>query len=125
MTFDIEKFRTIYPQFAEIPDATLEFMWNNALMISGLEHDTRVPDEEKENLLFMLVCHLATLATRGTAGAMTSAKQGEVQVTYSAPTSNPGTDEGWYMLTSCGSAYWQIIKKYRLGGLWFKGRKTL
>jgi hypothetical protein len=125
MTFDIEKFRTIYPQFAEIPDTTLEFMWNNALMISGLEHDTRVPDEEKENLLFMLVCHLATLATRGTAGAMTSAKQGEVQVTYSAPTSNPGTDEGWYMLTPCGSAYWQIIKKYRLGGLWFKGRKTL
>jgi hypothetical protein len=125
MTFDIEKFRTIYSQFAEIPDATLEFMWNNALMISGLEHDTRVPDEEKENLLFMLVCHLATLATRGTAGAMTSAKQGEVQVTYSDPTSNPGTDGGWYMLTPCGSAYWQIIKKYRMGGLWFKGRKTL
>lgn len=125
MTFDIEKFRTIYPQFAEIPDATLEFMWNNALMISGIENDTRIPEALKENLLFMLACHLATLATRGTAGAMTSAKQGEVQVTYSAPISNPGTDEGWYMLTPCGSAYWQIIKKYRLGGLWFKGRKTL
>ena len=39
MTFDIEKFRTIYPQFAEIPDATLEFMWTNALMISGIEDD--------------------------------------------------------------------------------------
>ena len=74
MTFDIEKFRTIYPQFAEIPDATLEFMWNNALMISGIEDDTRIPEAQKENLLFMLVCHLATLAIRGTAGAMTSAK---------------------------------------------------
>lgn len=125
MTFDIEKFRTIYPQFAEVPDATLEFMWQNALIISGIEGDTRIPDDQKENLLFMLLCHLATLGTRGSTGVMTSAKQGEVQVTYSAPISNPGTDEGWYMLTPCGSAYWQIIKKYRLGGLWFKGRKTL
>ena len=123
MTFDIDKFRTIYPQFAEIPDATLEFMWNNALIISGIEGDTRIPDDQKENLLFMLLCHLATLASRGSAGAMTSAKQGEVQVTYSAPTYTG--DAAWYNLTPCGSAYWQIIKKYRLGGLWFKGRKTL
>jgi hypothetical protein len=124
MTFDIEKFRTIYPQFAEIPDATLEFMWNNALMISGIENDTRIPEALKENLLFMLVCHLATLATRGTAGAMTSAKQGEVQVTYASMPSS-GDDADWFNLTPCGSAYWQAIKRYRLGGLWFKGRKTL
>jgi hypothetical protein len=124
MTFDIEKFRTIYPQFAEITDATLEFMWNNALMISGIENDTRIPEALKENLLFMLVCHLATLATRGTAGAMTSAKQGEVQVTYASMPSS-GDDADWFNLTPCGSAYWQAIKRYRLGGLWFKGRKTL
>lgn len=123
MTFDITKFRTIYPQFAEIPDVSLVFMWQNALMISGLEHDSRVPEEEKENLLFMLLCHLATLATRGTAGAMTSAKQGEVQVSYAAP--NATGDAAWYNTTPCGAAYWQIIKKYRLGGLWFPGRKTL
>lgn len=124
MTFDITKFRTVYPQFAEIPDATLEFMWNNARIISGLENDTRIPADQKENLLFMLLCHLATLATRGTAGAMTSAKQGEVQVTYASvpPRSD---DADWFNLTPCGSAYWQAIKRYRLGGLWFKGRKTL
>lgn len=124
MTFNVEKFRTIYPQFAEVPDAQLEFMWQNALIISGVEGDTRVPEGQKENLLFMLVCHLATLATRGTAGAMTSAKQGEVQVTYASvpPRSD---DADWFNLTPCGSAYWQAIKRYRLGGLWFKGRKTL
>ena len=124
MTFDVEKFRAVYPQFAEVPDAQLEFMWENALIISGIEGDTRVPEGQKENLLFMLVCHLATLATRGTAGAMTSAKQGEVQVTYASVTYNGG-DADWFNLTPCGSAYWQILKKYRLGGLWFKGRKTL
>ncbi len=123
MTFDITKFRTIYPQFAEIPDASLEFMWQNALIISGLENDTRVPEAEKENLLFMLLCHLATLAKQGAAGAMTSAKQGEVQVNYSAPTYTG--DAAWYNLTPCGAAYWQAIKGYRLGGLYFPGSKRL
>ena len=124
MTFDVEKFRAVYPQFASLSDAQLEFMWQNALIISGVEGDTRVPEGQKENLLFMLVCHLATLATRGTAGAMTSAKQGEVQVTYASVPSR-SDDADWFNLTPCGSAYWQAIKRYRLGGLWFPGRKRL
>ena len=124
MTFDVEKFRAVYPQFASLSDAQLEFMWENALIISGVEGDTRVPEGQKENLLFMLVCHLATLATRGTAGAMTSAKQGEVQVTYASVPSR-SDDADWFNLTPCGSAYWQAIKRYRLGGLWFPGRKRL
>lgn len=124
MTFDVEKFRAVYPQFAILSDAQLEFMWQNALIISGIEEDARVPEDQKENLLFMLVCHLATIATRGTAGAMTSAKQGEVQVTYASVPSR-SDDADWFNLTPCGSAYWQAIKRYRLGGLWFPGRKRL
>ena len=108
MTFDVEKFRAVYPQFASLSDAQLEFMWQNALIISGIEGDTRIPEDQKENLLFMLVCHLATLATRGTAGAMTSAKQGEVQVAYASMPSR-GDDADWFNLTPCGSAYWQAI----------------
>ncbi len=124
MTFDITKFRTIYPQFADKPpDASLEFMWQNALIISGIEQDSRIPEADKENLLFMLVCHLATLASRGSAGPMTSAKEGEVQVSFAAPTATG--DAAWYNTTPCGAAYWQIIKKYRLGGQWFPGRKWL
>ena len=123
MTFDIDKFRAIYPQFAEVPDVSLEFMWENALMISGIEDDSRIPDGQKENLLFMLLCHLATLAGRGSVGAMTSAKQGEVQVSYASPTATG--DAAWYNTTPCGAAYWQLIKKYRLGGQWIPGRKWL
>lgn len=123
MTFDVEKFRAVYPQFASLSDAQLEFMWQNALIISGIEGDTRVPEGQKENLLFMLVCHLATLAVRGTTGAMTGATQGSVSVTYATPTYTG--DAAWYNLTPCGAAYWQIIKKCRLGGLWFPGRKRL
>lgn len=123
MTFDVEKFRAVYPQFASLSDAQLKFMWGNALVISGIEEDTRIPESRKENLLFMLVCHLATLAARGTTGAMAGATQGSVSVTYTTPTYTG--DAAWYNLTPCGAAYWQTVKKHRLGGLWFPGRKRL
>ena len=121
MEFDIDAFRAIYPQFADIPDATLEFMWENALMISGLANDTSMTDAQKRNLLFMLICHLATLAQRGTAGAMVSATEGSVSVGFSAPVQ--GKENDWYMLTPCGAAYWQIMKGHRYGGVWFGGSK--
>lgn len=123
MTFDVEKFRAVYPQFANLSDTQLEFMWENALIISGIEEDTRIPEGQKENLLFMLVCHLATLATRGTTGTIAGATQGSVSVSYTAPMYTG--DAAWYNSTPCGAAYWQIIKKHRLGGLWFPGRKRL
>ena len=40
MTFDVDDFRAVYPQFAELSDDQLEFIANNALLISGLENDT-------------------------------------------------------------------------------------
>lgn len=120
MEFDITKFREVYPQFADIPDASLSFMWTNALMISGLENDTSYKPAEKQNLLFMLLCHLATLAQRGTAGAMTSATEGSVSVSFQTPAM--GKEADWYMLTPCGAAYWQIVKGHRYGGMWFDGR---
>ena len=119
MTFDVEAFRAVYPQFAELPDAQLEFMAQNALIISGLETIDGFTDAEKQNLWYMLVCHLATLAQRGTAGAMSSATEGSVSVSYSTP--QYGKESDWYMTTPCGAAYWQIIKGHRYGGLWFDG----
>ena len=119
MTFDVTAFRAVYPQFAELTDDQLDFMAQNALLISGLENDTTFTDADKQNLWYMLVCHLATLAQRGTAGAMTGATEGSVSVSYSSP--QYGKESDWYMLTPCGSAYWQIMKGNRYGGMWFVG----
>ena len=121
MEFDKEAFIAIYPQFAEVSDASLQFAWQNALMISGLETNTDYTDAQKQNLLFMLMCHMLTLNQRGTAGAMTSATEGSVSVSFSAP--QTGTEAEWYQLTPCGAAYWQIMKGHRYGGLWFGGCK--
>ena len=121
MTFDVTAFRAVYPQFTELTDDQINFMAQNALLISGLETDTTFTDADKQNLWYMLVCHLATLAQRGTAGAMTGATEGSVSVSYSSP--QYGKESDWYMLTPCGSAYWQIMKGHRYGGMWFVGCK--
>lgn len=119
MEFDKQAFLEIYPQFSSVSDAAFSFMWANALMISGLADNDNYSDAEKQNLLFMLVCHLATLADRGTAGAMSSATEGSVSVSYSVPTY--GQEADWYMSTPCGAAYWQIVKGGKYGGAWFDG----
>ena len=124
MEFDVSDFREVYPQFANFTNRQLEYMAQNALIISGLDKDDRIPVRQKYNLWYMLVCHLATLAQRGTAGALTSATEGSVSASFGQMVQTGG-DADWYNLTPCGSAYWQIIKKYRLGGLWFKGRRSL
>jgi hypothetical protein len=123
MEFDVDEFRAIYPQFAETSETALDFYWQNALLISGLADDTRYTEQERKNLLYMLVCHLATLAARGTAGSMTSAKQGEVQANYST-LATIGSDD-WYNLTPCGAAYYQAVKRGRYGGIWFAGSDTM
>ena len=123
MTFNVNDFRAVYPQFAELSDDQLNFMAQNALIISGLETIDGFTDAEKQNLLYMLVCHLATLAQRGTAGPLTSATEGSVSVGFGSLAG--GNEAEWYNTTPCGAAYWQAIKRYRLGGMWFKGKKCI
>ena len=124
MEFNIDNFRAVYPQFSNLSDEQLTFMAQNALIISGLDTDTRIPTSQKYNLWYMLICHLATLAVRGSAGAVASATEGSVSVSFSVM-SQHGGDAVWYNLTPCGSAYWQAIKRYRIGGMWFRGSKAL
>ena len=124
MEFDVGDFRTIYPQFTMFTDAQLAFMAENALIISELDQNSCIPAAQKRNLWYMLTCHLATLADRGTAGALVSAAEGTVSASFGQMLQKGG-DADWYNTTPCGATYWQIIKRLRVGGLWFKGRRSL
>ena len=68
---------------------------------------------ERKTLLYMLVCHIATLQQRGTGmvGLLTSATEGKVSVGLQAYTNNPN----WYSQTQCGSMFWLATAKYRVG----------
>ena len=80
LTFDIAAFRAAFPQFADVTDAQLEYYWDVACLISGLNTDGSPISNltSRQTILFLLVCHLATLAQMGDVmtGQLTSATEG-------------------------------------------------
>ena len=115
VVFDASEFLTLYPQFAGVfTDAQLTQFFNVACLLCDNTENSIVTDlAERKTLLYMLVCHIATLQQRGTAmpGLLSSATEGKVSVSVNAYSKNPN----WYMQTQCGSTYWQATAKYRVG----------
>lgn len=122
VVFDVEKFRGFYPEFEPMTDAQLEGLFDRACLCLDNTPASIVRDlKKRETLLFMLVCHLATLSMRGGAGgggavgAVASATEGSVSVSF-APMTGYNAQSQWYAQTPCGAAYWQAVKPYIYGG---------
>jgi hypothetical protein len=116
--FDPGEFREQYPQFtrAEIPDGRLRQAFRIACLMLDNTEGSRVPEDEREILLSLLVCHLATLAlwgVEGRSGPVASASEGSVSVSFSVPRN---TDRAYFQQTPCGGTFWQITRKYAVGG---------
>ena len=115
VVFDADEFLALYPQFNNV--FTLEQLtqfFNAASLLLDNTENSKVKDlAERKTLLYMLVCHIATLQQRGTGmvGLLTSATEGKVSVGLQAYTSNPN----WYSQTQCGSMFWLATAKYRVG----------
>lgn len=115
VVFDPQEFLALYPQFQNVFNtAQLTQFFKVACMLCNNTENSPVADlEERKMLLYMLVCHIATLMQRGTAmpGLITSATEGKVSVGLQAYSNNPN----WYNQTQCGSMYWLATAKYRVG----------
>ena len=115
VVFDPQDFLMLYPQFQNVFNAAqLKQIFKVACMLCNNTENSPITDlEERKTLLYMLVCHIATLMQRGTAmpGLITSATEGKVSVGLQAYTNNPN----WYNQTQCGSMYWLATAKYRVG----------
>lgn len=117
VVFNVEKFRGIYPEFVALTDEQLNGYFDRACLFLDNTPRSIVRDlKERETLLFMLVCHIATLASRGggATGAVTSASEGSVSASFQ-PLAVSGNAQ-WYAQTACGAAYWQAVRKYLYGG---------
>ena len=115
VVFDPAEFLILYPQFQNVfTPSQLEQFFKVACMLCNNTENSPIHDlEERKTLLYMLVCHIATLMQRGTAmpGLITSATEGSVSVGLQNYTNNPT----WYSQTQCGSMYWLATAKYRVG----------
>ena len=115
VVFDATEFLALYPQFNNVftPEQLQQF-FNVACMICNNTNNSKVTDlTERKTLLYMLVCHIATLMQRGTGmvGIISSATEGKVSVGLQNIINNPN----WYNQTQCGSMYWLATAKYRVG----------
>lgn len=116
--FDIAEFREQYPQFSEITDGQLTSFFAIAGQIINNSDSSWVTDvDERKILLYLLVCHMATLALRGDiTGNITSASQGSVSSGFGSYDLGSGK---WFGQTPCGAAFWQLTGKYRAGGRYY------
>lgn len=115
VVFDAEEFLALYPQFQNVfTPEQLQVFFNAACLLLDNTENSKVKDlTERKILLYMLVCHIATLQQRGTGavGLLTSATEGKVTAGFQAFTNNPN----WYNQTQCGSMFWLATAKYRVG----------
>lgn len=129
--FDPDEFREIYPQFASgasapaFSDAQLAHAFDVACLVVDNSERSRVPYNPpavtaRKVILYMLVCHLCTLAQRGggIVGTMTNAAEGSVSAAFAAPT-NPNAQ--WFNQTQCGATAWQLLSGFMLGGRLYTG----
>lgn len=111
--FDSAKFKTLYPQFENVADATLELYFKAACLLCDNTKNSRVKDlGEREMLLYMLTCHITTLKQQDDTlvGTITAAAEGSVNVSVA-----PFNNANWYNSTQCGAMYWAATAKYRVG----------
>lgn len=119
VVFDAEEFKTLYPAFADVDNAVLTNYFNAACLLCDNTDHSPVSDlAERKTLLYMLVCHIATLKQSGNTlvGTLTSATEGKVSVSVT-----PFQNANWYNSTQYGAMFWAATAKYRVGMRYYAG----
>ncbi|WP_288229562.1 DUF4054 domain-containing protein [uncultured Desulfovibrio sp.] len=129
VVFDPQVFLEAYPQFAPggvplLTDAQLRQAFEVACLLLDNSDASPVPyDSEKgilirKTLLWLIVCHLATLALWpvGQSGPMSNATEGSVSVGFSLPQT---TGKAFWNQTPCGQTFWQAVQPYVVGGRYY------
>ena len=129
VVFDPARFREVYPRFTEdlLTDAQLQQAFDVACLMLDNTGQSRIPyDPDKQilvrqTLLYLFVCHLATLALwgPGQAGPMSNATQGSVSVGFSVPQYLNGQ---YFAQTPCGQTLWQALQPYLVGGRYYAAK---
>ena len=131
VSFDVDTFREIFPEFSNVTDTVLTFMFNEAVIYLDNTNYSKVTDVTlREQLLFMLVAHLAYLrfgtssgqGGTGLVGRVSSATEGSVSVgtTLDAVSSSAS----WFAQSPYGLMFWQATAGWRQGSAYYPGSKS-
>lgn len=120
VAFDVTKWKTRYPEFAGVADATAQEYFDEATIYHANNGSGPVATAGTQStLLNMLTAHIAAryatvggVAPSNLVGRIASATQGSVTVAadYGTTTSE---QEAWYNQTKYGADYWRATAQFR------------
>lgn len=119
--FDLSAFRTAYPVFDSVPDATVQAAATSALCLIGQDGcDCDVPQWQ------LMVAHLlyiqGQVATgNGGAGAVTSATIDKVSVAFAAPPFGTSAYKFWLFKSPYGGQLLAMLERCSKGGVYVGG----
>ncbi|QDJ35837.1 DUF4054 domain-containing protein [Bordetella hinzii] len=121
VVFDPAQFKLVYPSFATLTDAQLQYAFRLATLYLNNTDSSIVCDVgERTTLLYLLTAHIAALTygengqgPRPLVGRISSATEGSVSVSAEYNVA-PGSAQ-WYAQTGYGAQYWEATAKYRVG----------
>ena len=121
VVLDIPKFRAMFPEFSNVADSILPFLFDQSTDYLNNSDYALVEDAVKrERLLYLLMAHIAYVrygdasgnGGTGMVGRLSSASEGSVSVS-----SDAGQIEFrymWYTQSPYGMDFWQATKVYRM-----------
>ena len=124
VVFDPNWFIAVYPEFTNVPSATLSTYFTLATTLCDNTACSPIQDASPPGVravaLNCLVAHFAALAGLGTnnserqglVGRISNASQGSVSVAVDMPSS---PDAAWYNQTQYGATFWATTARYRMG----------
>ncbi len=127
VVFDEDGFRAQFPGLSDEEkyssellamcfDLACDLIGNDAKSLAPYNPDKGVT--ERERLLYLATCHLATLMgeeTDSPVGRVASASQGSVSTSFDLIKTDTASGD-WWNQTRCGALVWVMLQKYRWGG---------
>lgn len=119
--FDLSAFRTAYPVFDSVPDATVQAAATSALCLigqDGCDCDTQMWQLMVAHLLYIQ----GQVATgNGNAGAVTSATIDKVSVAFAAPPFGTSAYKFWLFKSPYGGQLLAMLDRCSRGGVYVGG----
>ena len=121
--FDPAEFRAGNPKLTpeKVGDEQLQYFWEMAVTFinntdsSPFPYDPAKGIRTRKIMLYLLVCHLATMSLwgDGQSGPLTSATEGSVSVGFQQVMMG---NQAWFSQTPCGRTLLMMLRPYALGG---------
>lgn len=121
VVLDINKFRDIYPQFSDVNDTQISFLFDQSTdYLDNTNYSLVIDPLKRERLLYLIMAHLAFMrfgdaagnGGSGMVGRLSSASEGSASASFDLGAMSANST--WFTQSPYGMDFWQATKVYRM-----------